>query len=84
MEKVTLFRQSCKGVEDCGICIFVCPKKLFEGSDDLNEAGYLLPRVKDEKRCTQCQNCMIYCPDLAVAVAGRSSRSSGKGGGRDE
>jgi 2-oxoglutarate ferredoxin oxidoreductase subunit delta len=68
MPKITILRQSCKGIEDCGICRFVCPKHLFEESKELNEAGYLPPEIKDESLCTACENCMIYCPDFAIVV----------------
>ena len=68
MSKVTIFSQACKGVEDCGICTFVCPKGLFQACKEMNEAGYVPPEIKDESECTACQNCMIYCPDFAIAV----------------
>lgn len=71
MPTVTIIRQSCKGVEDCGICTFVCPKHLFTMSRDMNEAGYLPPEIKDEQRCTGCKNCMIFCPDFAIVVRKR-------------
>ena len=48
MQKVTLFPQSCKGMEDCGICTFVCPKSLFVASEEMNEAGYLPPLPPDD------------------------------------
>lgn len=68
MGKITIFRESCKGVEDCGICIFVCPKKILVESDEMNPAGYVPPEVTDEVLCTNCQSCMIYCPDFAIVV----------------
>lgn len=68
MGNITILNNSCKGVEDCGICIFVCPKGLFQACDQMNELGYLPPELKDEAECTGCQNCMIYCPDFAILV----------------
>ena len=68
MPKVTIFSQSCKGVDDCGICAHVCPKELFEACKEMNEAGYYPPEMKDPEACTGCQNCMIYCPDYAIVV----------------
>ncbi|MEW6671969.1 MAG: 4Fe-4S dicluster domain-containing protein [Thermodesulfobacteriota bacterium] len=59
---------ACKGVEDCGICISVCPQSLFVPSDQMNERGFLPPRVMDEGPCTVCLNCMISCPDMAIVV----------------
>jgi 2-oxoglutarate ferredoxin oxidoreductase subunit delta len=76
LAEVTIFQELCKGVEECGICIEVCPKKLFSPSDRLNQKGYKPPRVENLQACTQCQNCMIYCPDLAVAA---EPKKSGKG-----
>jgi 2-oxoglutarate ferredoxin oxidoreductase subunit delta len=70
MQKVTLFPQSCKGMEECGICAFVCPRSLFIASGEMNEAGYLPPTPPDEEKCTACGNCMIYCPDFAIMVEG--------------
>jgi len=68
MTKITLLENACKGCEDCGICIYVCPKELFEASDRMNERGFVVPRVKDEKACTGCLNCMVSCPDMAIVV----------------
>ncbi len=82
--KITIFPQSCKGVEDCGICIFVCPKQVLIESDEINEVGYLPPKVTDESLCTGCENCMISCPDFAIVVEKEPKKSSGKGGSKDE
>ncbi|MCJ7830213.1 MAG: hypothetical protein MUP74_02385 [Desulfobacterales bacterium] len=68
MSHISLFRDSCKGVEDCGICIYVCPKSLFESSEEMNTAGYIPPRVVREGECTRCLSCMISCPDMAIVV----------------
>lgn len=76
MAEVTIYEELCKGVEECGICVEVCPKKLFSPADHLNRKGYKPPRVEKLEACTQCQNCMIYCPDLAIAV---EPKKSGKG-----
>jgi 2-oxoglutarate ferredoxin oxidoreductase subunit delta len=73
MPKVTLFPKSCKGIEDCGICAFVCPKSLFVASEEMNEAGYLPPKLPEDDKCTACGNCMIYCPDFAIVVEGAAA-----------
>ncbi len=66
--KVFILREACKGVTDCGICRFVCPKDVFGVCDALNEKGFFPPKVIDEEACTQCENCMIFCPDMAIIV----------------
>jgi 2-oxoglutarate ferredoxin oxidoreductase subunit delta len=68
LARVTVFRQACKGVDDCGICIFVCPKHLYRASEQMNDAGYVPTEHKDETKCVGCLNCMIYCPDFAIVV----------------
>ncbi len=73
MHQVTVLSEICKGVEDCGICGFVCPKSLFEPSGVSNQAGYIPPQVADPGECTGCQNCMIFCPDLAIVVQEEAS-----------
>ncbi len=77
MSAVTIFRETCKGVEDCGICAFVCPKSLFEPSGEMNAAGYVPPKVTDQDKCTGCQNCMISCPDMAIVVTRPASAKEG-------
>jgi 2-oxoglutarate ferredoxin oxidoreductase subunit delta len=76
LAEVSIYQELCKGVEECGICLEVCPKKLFSPSEGLNRKGYKPPRVENREACTQCQNCMIYCPDLAIAV---EPKKPGKG-----
>jgi 2-oxoglutarate ferredoxin oxidoreductase subunit delta len=83
MSHITIFHQSCKGTEDCGICMFVCPKKVFAVSEEMNEAGYLPPRIEDEKRCNACKNCMIFCPDFAIVVEKDGPEASAEAGGED-
>ena len=68
MSGITIFKNTCKGVEDCGICIFVCPKNVYEPSDEMNELGYVPPRAAREDQCIACLSCMISCPDMAIVV----------------
>jgi 2-oxoglutarate ferredoxin oxidoreductase subunit delta len=75
MAKVDIFTESCKGMDDCGICRFVCPKDLFQACKEMNAAGYYPPEINDESECTGCQNCMICCPDFAIAVEKESNQT---------
>ena len=63
---VQIDKDACKG---CGICIAMCPLQILEFSDDLNNRGVRYPKVTMEEKCTNCANCMIYCPDFAVVVS---------------
>jgi 2-oxoglutarate ferredoxin oxidoreductase subunit delta len=68
MPKVTILSQACKGIDDCGICEYVCPQQLFEACKEMNDAGYYPPEISDQTECTGCLNCMICCPDYAIIV----------------
>ena len=68
MPEIRIYQELCKGVEECRLCMEVCPQELFSPSESLNRKGYRPPQVTQSELCTQCQNCMIYCPDLAIAV----------------
>lgn len=68
MSDIIIFQNSCKGVEDCGICIFVCPQELYEPSGQMNERGFVPPQVIDEEKCISCMTCMVSCPDMAIVV----------------
>ena len=79
MPKVFIISESCKGVDDCFICSFVCPKDLFEPGGVLNAQGYLPSRIKDESECIGCGNCMISCPDMAIVVESDKEEQNGQG-----
>lgn len=68
MDNIHILKDACKGVTDCDICRFVCPKNVFGISESLNEKGFSPPKVVDEDSCTGCENCMIFCPDMAIIV----------------
>jgi 2-oxoglutarate ferredoxin oxidoreductase subunit delta len=74
LSKIYIVREACKGMVDCGICGFVCPKDVLGKSDTLNRKGFFPPEVVDEDACTQCENCMIFCPDMAIVVQKRKEK----------
>ena len=58
----------CKGVEDCGLCVEVCPENVFAAAETGNARGYVPSAVADAAACTGCEACMRICPDFAVIV----------------
>ena len=55
----------CKG---CYICIDVCPQRVFEKADKLNERGFFPVAAARPASCTRCLECEMLCPDLAITV----------------
>lgn len=78
MAELRIYHERCKGVEECGICFYVCQKEVFKPSDTLNPKGYRPPMVFKEDQCTACEHCMIFCPDLAIVVSGQKVRRRAK------
>ena len=69
MASVTILTESCKGVEDCGLCMEVCPKDLFAAADKANSRGYLPSAFAGRNTaCIGCEACMVTCPDFAIVV----------------
>lgn len=55
----------CKG---CGICVEMCPRKVFEWSEELSEKGVHYPVPANAEKCVKCKLCELLCPDFAIAV----------------
>ena len=68
MHRVQVYQELCKGVELCGICMGLCPASVFEPSETLTPRGARPPLPRWIERCTGCENCMIYCPDMAIVM----------------
>ncbi len=73
MIEIVINPNYCKG---CSICIEFCPKHVLQPSQDMNAKGYFLPEPVDIEACTQCQLCVIVCPDLAIAVTPKEKQGS--------
>ncbi|MDO9099192.1 MAG: 4Fe-4S binding protein [Caldisericota bacterium] len=57
--KIAHVRKWCK---DCGICVAVCPRKVFEIDRNDRQA------IVNPQDCIGCQMCVEHCPDFALNV----------------
>lgn len=55
----------CKG---CGICIRLCPMKVFSKSNKLSERGIYPPISINKDKCTGCRICEEHCPEMAIFI----------------
>jgi 2-oxoglutarate ferredoxin oxidoreductase subunit delta len=62
---VYIDREICKG---CQLCIYYCPKDVFEVGEEINDKGFVIPKVTHGDHCIKCKLCEINCPDLAILV----------------
>ena len=51
------------GCRDCGLCIEICPTKVFE-----EEAGKKLAKVVRQEDCIGCTSCVYLCPSRCLTV----------------
>ena len=63
--QVYLIPERCKG---CEFCIELCPKKVFQVSENTNKKGYHLPEIVPgmEEACVHCEFCTMVCPEFAI------------------
>lgn len=78
MVEIYVNENLCKGADGCGLCLHVCPKDVYVRAEELTMRGIRPPILVRASECNGCENCMIYCPDMAIVV------SKDQGGGRGD
>lgn len=52
----------------CGLCVFVCPKKVIKlDTETLNKRGFH-PAKLYKDGCIACASCAVICPEAAITV----------------
>jgi NAD-dependent dihydropyrimidine dehydrogenase PreA subunit len=52
------------GCRDCGLCVEICPTKVFE-----EDTGGKLAKVARQEDCIGCTSCVYLCPSRCVSVS---------------
>lgn len=65
MWRVEIDQEFCKG---CDICLELCPKQVFQESDEISPKGFKKRVPLFSERCVGCLICEELCPDLAISV----------------
>ena len=66
--RVVIEAHLCKGTEGCSLCIQQCQEEVLGVAQTLSPKGVHLAEVLHPERCTGCDLCMLYCPEMAVTV----------------
>lgn len=61
--EVTIDRNKCIGIKDCGQCTRVCPVNIFE-----NKADWPAIVAENLDECTLCNLCLNECKPNAIVV----------------
>lgn len=65
MGNIKVDKELCKA---CGLCVFVCPKKVIElDGKEINKRGFH-PAKQCGKDCIACSACAVICPEAAIEV----------------
>ena len=60
---VQIVVERCKA---CGFCVEFCPTHVLALSSAFNAKGYHTPYMEHPEKCSGCDLCGMYCPDVAI------------------
>jgi len=68
--KISIDKALCKG---CGICVGICPVKVYKLSNKRNRYGSTMPDPFGTDACIGCSMCERLCPDAAINTVKKES-----------
>jgi len=73
MFKIKMREEWCKG---CYFCIKICPKKIYNLSEEYSPKGFKKVKIDKENECIGCFLCEELCPDLVISVEKVNEKNS--------
>jgi len=68
LRKIWIDERACDG---CGICVFVCPNRVYDLAPRLNKRGVTPALATRADDCDGCRYCDRGCPFLGLCGPGR-------------
>ena len=65
--KIVIDQERCKG---CDLCLELCPKKIFQESQEMGIKGFRIRIPKLSTQCSSCGLCKYFCPEGAIKLDG--------------
>lgn len=69
MAEIYIDQSRCKG---CDLCLRLCPKKVFEESQEIEVKGFKLRAPVKIRDCSECGLCRYFCPEGAITLKEKS------------
>lgn len=65
--EIRIDQERCKG---CDLCLKLCPKGVFQESQEVGAKGFRLIIPELSRQCSNCGLCKYFCPEEAVILEG--------------
>ncbi len=66
---IRIDQESCKG---CDLCLRLCPREMFQESQEIGTKGFRLRIPELSRQCSNCGLCRYFCPEGAIILEGES------------
>jgi len=65
MPEIRIDQERCKG---CDLCLKLCPKQVFQESQEIGTKGFRLRVPELSSQCSNCGLCKYFCPEGAIIL----------------
>ena len=61
---ISVNKEKCLGVNECGECVNICPMEVFDEDDDGKSSPV------NAEACEGCESCVATCEEEAITLEG--------------